>query len=84
MALKALHKPNEIKNKKSEKKITDFIAKGGTLAKPEIAQEEDNHRLTIRIPKWLLAKVDAKRKERVGKISRNLWILEVIEKATKR
>jgi len=27
-------------------------------------------------------KVDTKRKQRIGKISRNLWILEQIEKAT--
>ena len=84
MALKALHKSNKTKDEKAEKNITDFIAKGGTLATPIQEQEDDNHRLTVRIPKWLLAKIDAKRKERVGKISRNLWILEVIEKATKK
>ncbi len=41
-------------------------------------------RLTLRIPKWLMEKVDEKRKQRVGKISRNLWILEIIEKASKK
>ena len=46
-------------------------------------KEDDNHRLTIRIPKLLLDQIDIKRKQRVGKISRNLWILETIEKACK-
>jgi len=83
MALKALHKTKKIKSVKEEVDVKDFISKGGTLAKPIKEQDDDNHRLTVRIPKWLLDKVDTKRKERVGKISRNLWILEVIEKATK-
>ena len=33
---------------------------------------QGDHRLTLRIPKWLMNKVDVKRKERVGAISRNL------------
>lgn len=66
---------------KIEKDVEAFISKGGTLA-GHIAQEGD-HRLTLRIPKYLMDKIDVKRKERVGKISRNLWILELIEKATK-
>ena len=66
-----------------EKKTEDVISKGGVLA-GNVAISEENHRLTLRIPKWLLDKVDMKRKKRVGTISRNLWILELIEKATKR
>ena len=50
----------------------------------EYGHVNKDHRLTLRIPKWLLEKVDEKRKERVGSISRNLWILELIEKATKK
>ena len=46
--------------------------------------QDEDHRLTIRIPKWLMPKIDAKRKQRVGKISRNLWIIEVIDRATKK
>jgi len=42
---------------------------------------QDDHRLTLRIPRWLLHKIDVKRKERVGTISRNLWILERLEDA---
>jgi hypothetical protein len=40
-------------------------------------------RVILRIPKQLMDEVDAKRKQRVGKISRNLWVLEVIEKASR-
>ena len=66
-----------------EEKVKEFISKGGTLAninEENIVEKNDDHRLTLRIPKWLLNKIDAKRKERVGTISRNLWILEAIEK----
>lgn len=49
-----------------------------------IKAEDDDHRLTLRIPKILMAKIDKKRKLRIGKISRNLWILEVLERATKK
>jgi len=84
MALKALQKNKNIESVKVEKSIDKFISKGGTLATPIKEQkEDDNHRLTLRIPKWLLAKIDVKKNERVGKISRNLWILEVIERACK-
>ena len=74
---------NDIEPKKDiEKEAESFISQGGKLAADPIKLEDD-HRLTLRIPKWLLDKVDVKRKERVGTISRNLWILELIEKATK-
>ena len=61
------------------------LIQGGTFAKlnKEEAQENNDHRLTLRIPRWLLDKIDIKRKERVGTISRNLWILETLEKNTK-
>lgn len=50
----------------------------------DLESNDDDHRMTLRIPKWLVAKIDIKRKQRVGKISRNLWILELIEKAVKK
>jgi len=85
MAIKELKKPVSMTSTpapmKIEKDVEAFISKGGTLA-GHVAQEGD-HRLTLRIPKYLMDKIDVKRKERVGKISRNLWILELIEKATK-
>lgn len=67
---------------KKEEKVNKFISKGGTLAE-SFDENKDDHRLTLRIPKVLMDKVDVKRKQRVGKISRNLWILEMIEKATR-
>lgn len=51
-----------------------------TKNQSKIVESSDDHRLTLRIPKWLLEKIDAKRKERVGAISRNLWILEKLSK----
>jgi hypothetical protein len=81
MAIKALQKPVKKDSKDSESKVNEFISKGGSLA--IIDEQEGDHRLTLRIPKWLMAKVDNKRKKRVGNISRNLWILEIIDQATK-
>lgn len=76
MAVKAkIQKPQV-----DEKKIDEFISKGGSLPKNKIEEELD-HRLTLRIPNWLVDKIDEKRTEKVGKISRNLWILKQIERA---
>lgn len=82
MALKELRRPLKKQPEQIEKKVEKFISKGGRLA-DDIEKEDGDHRLTLRIPKWLMDKVDVKRKERVGKRSRNLWILELIEKATR-
>jgi hypothetical protein len=81
MAIKELKKSAKKTPAKIEKNVDKFIAKGGTL--PENISSDGDHRLTLRIPKWLMAKIDIKRKERIGKISRNLWILETLAKATK-
>ena len=85
MALKALQKPKRESVQipaTGEDKIKKFIASGGSLAVDQEVSQEGDHRLTLRIPKSLMNKIDVKRKKRVGKISRNLWILETIEKAT--
>lgn len=81
MAIKELKKAVMKTSLSSEKNIESFISKGGTLA--QNGMYEGDHRLTLRIPKNMMFRIDQKRKERVGKISRNLWILELIEKATK-
>ncbi len=81
MAVKELLKPAKPIQAKNEKKIEQFISKGGSIIN-NASEQEDDHRLTLRIPKKLLTKIDVKRKERIGTISRNLWILEVIEKAS--
>ena len=92
MVLKALIKPAKVitaqEPEKKEEQVQKFISQGGGVAVEENMQEgknnEQDHRLTLRIPQWLMDKVDQKRKERVGSISRNLWILEQLEKACKK
>ncbi|HBL98142.1 TPA: hypothetical protein DDZ86_00695 [Candidatus Dependentiae bacterium] len=91
MALKELVRPNpssrsiteENEGRIKENKVQEFIAQGGSAPKDPQTNEID-HRLTLRIPQWLIAKIDLKRKERIGSISRNLWILEQLEKACKK
>lgn len=84
MALKELRKPKS-KAALKEAKVKKFISKGGTLALDDFDElDGSDHRLTLRIPKSLMAKVDLRRKKRIGKISRNLWILEILEKATQK
>ena len=82
MAIKQLQKSVKKPVVPVDDKVDKFISQGGTLA-AIIAEKNDDHRLTLRIPRWLMDKIDAKRKERVGTISRNLFILEVLDKATK-
>lgn len=66
----------------NEKKIDEFISKGGSHPENNIETDSDSdHRLTLRIPKWLVDKIDEKRTAKIGKISRNLWILQQIERA---
>lgn len=81
MAIKELKKSVKLAPVKIEQSVDKFIAKGGSLAQQ--APVDGDHRLTLRIPKWLMDKIDIKRKQRIGKISRNLWILETLEKVTK-
>lgn len=38
------------------------------------------HRLTVRMPEWMLNGIDKKRRERSGNVSRTLWIVEIISK----
>lgn len=85
MAVKGLQKPMTATLEKDEDSAAHkFISQGGSTAvQEETNSESEDHRLTLRIPKWLLEKIDCKRKMRVGTISRNLWILEQIEQATK-
>jgi len=85
MAIKELKKPVKNMSVNIEQQAEEFISKGGTLAKSTYLEiNNEDHRLTLRIPSWLMDKVDEKRKQRLGKVSRNFWILEVLEKATKK
>lgn len=83
MAIKELKKATKTALFDLEKDVENFIAKGGALAE-DIVEQDDDHRLTLRIPKSLMAKIDVKRKQRIGKISRNLWILETLDRATRK
>jgi hypothetical protein len=84
MAIKELKKAEKTHLTQDEKSVEKFIAKGGSLSLDLFEEREDDHRLTLRIPKELVHKIDEKRKQRVGKISRNLWILETLDKATRK
>lgn len=55
-------------------KTTEDKPAGITICSQEV-------RFTMRIPGSLLVKIDQKRKERVGNLSRNQWILETLAKA---
>lgn len=59
----------------SRKKEEDFIHEGG---KPSQTQIEEV-RFTLRIPAKLMDLLDESRSKRVGKVSKNNWILEAIQ-----
>lgn len=63
-----------------EKKVEEFIDKGSKKTVKENSNKLD-HRLTLRIPKWLMELIDEKRATRIGNISRNSLILEELEKS---
>ena len=87
MAISTLKKYVENTSKNEEKKAQSFIQKGGKSPELNIQEDPnvfDDHRLTLRIPRWLLERIDAKRKQRIGHISRNLWILERLDEITKK
>ena len=65
-------------------KLNDSLHDESESEDYNVKEADEDHRLTLRIPKSLLARIDIKRKQRIGKISRNLWILEALDRATKR
>jgi len=71
--------------KVSTENLDEYInAKVKQVISKELSNDDD-HRLTLRIPKILMQEIDKQRKARsLGKVSRTLWILEVLEKATKK
>lgn len=78
MTIKRLEKK---KNKKEDETLTDsFINSGGKTTQESIGSlEQLDSRFTLRIPSMMLQKIDKQRKKKVGKFSRNNWILEAIE-----
>ncbi len=59
--------------------IDAVINRGGSSADSQEENAEKERIFNLRVPESLVAKVDALRKRRTGKISRNTWILEAIE-----
>jgi hypothetical protein len=57
--------------------VTQVINRGGSS--PSVPDGEKERIFNLRVPNDLVEKVDALRKARTGKISRNTWILEAIE-----
>jgi len=72
----------ESKQKYVQMDADEVINRGGKTVAESVAAVEDfgmdEQRFTLRIPKELLTGIDKKRKNAVGKVSRNQWILEVI------
>jgi predicted HicB family RNase H-like nuclease len=61
------------------KDIDAVINRGGSSAASQEENEEQERVFNLRVPESLVKEVDALRKRRTGKISRNTWILEAIE-----
>lgn len=59
-----------------KKKAKEFIDEGGD---PPKKREKEDIIFSLRLPIKVAEKIDEHRKTRPGKISRNTWILEVIE-----
>jgi predicted DNA binding CopG/RHH family protein len=78
MIIKRLEKK---KTKKENESLTDsFINSGGQTTQESIKNlEQLDSRFTLRIPSMMLQQIDKQRKKKVGKFSRNNWILEAIE-----
>ena len=64
--------------------IEEVINRGGSSAASQEENQEKERIFNLRVPESLVAKVDALRKLRTGKISRNTWILEAIEEKMQR
>jgi predicted HicB family RNase H-like nuclease len=64
--------------------IDAVINRGGSSAASQEEIEEQERVFNLRVPESLVKEVDALRKRRTGKISRNTWILEAIEDKIKR
>jgi hypothetical protein len=59
--------------------IDAVINRGGSSAASQEDNQEQERVFNLRVPESLVKTVDALRKRRTGKISRNTWILEAIE-----
>lgn len=67
------------KQTRTEDKLIEIINRGGKTTEESFLNEDDDMRLTIRISKDMLDKLDRDRKNKPGKFNRNLWITEAIQ-----
>ena len=58
--------------------IDAVINRGGTSSDSQEENQEKERIFNLRVPESFVEQVDALRKRRTGKISRNTWILEAI------
>jgi len=62
--------------------VDEIINRGGKVSADSKYQSneesESEIRFTLRIPQNLIKKIDKDRKNRIGNISRNQWILEAV------
>jgi hypothetical protein len=63
--------------------IESIINRGGKTTVESNAISDDEIRFTLRIPSKMTAKIDKDRKNMIGSVSRNQWILEAIDKQLK-
>lgn len=66
-----------VKRRPSDTEVSAVINRGGSS--PRAADESKERIFNLRVPEEIVFQVDAVRKKRTGKISRNTWILEAIE-----
>ena len=59
--------------------VDAVINRGGSSAAAQEDTKPKERIFNLRVPESLVEEVDALRKQRTGKISRNTWILEAIE-----
>jgi len=59
--------------------VDAIINRGGTSSASQEEHTQKERVFNLRVPESLVEQVDALRKRRTGKISRNTWILEAIE-----
>jgi predicted HicB family RNase H-like nuclease len=66
-----------ISRRPSEQQVSQILGEAGR--DPDRSDGEQWHVMNLRMPQSMKRDVDATRKRRTGKVSRNQWILEAIE-----
>lgn len=81
MTVKKLSKKpkSQLKENHRVKKATkDFISAGGAISDESKKHLQEDVRFTLKISKSMVAKIDKIRKNQVGFVSRNTWIVQAI------